>query len=149
MRHISDTVVELSFPKTKNFDYNTGQYIYLAIPELSIFEWHPFTLSSCPLEDKVTICIRKANTWTKALHKLAETKQEVCLLLEGPYGSVGVDLINTDRYKMNMLISGGIGVTPIQSICNQLVLEQVANYQETLLLLDRTRPHCSTRYGCL
>jgi len=38
-------------------------------------------------------------------------------------GSVGVDIMN-DRYKMVMLVSVGIGVTPMQSICNELIFMQ-------------------------
>jgi len=130
LRHISDTVVELSFPKTRDFDYNPGQYVRIAVPDISMFEWHPFSLSSCPLEDSVTICIRKTGTWTNALHKLADTKQDINILLEGPYGSLGVDLFSTTRYKMIMLLSGGIGVTPMQSICNQLVFEHATKRRE-------------------
>jgi len=30
--------VEISFSKTKSFAYNPGQYVYLFIPELSVFQ---------------------------------------------------------------------------------------------------------------
>lgn len=122
VRIISESVVEVCFPKADGFDYNPGQYIFLAIPELSFFEWHPFSLSSSPEQKIVTLHIRKAGSWTCALYKLAETKMEISIMLEGPYGSVGVDL-NSNRYKMIMLFSGGIGVTPMQALCNQLMFE--------------------------
>ncbi|KAI2511104.1 FAD-binding domain [Fragilaria crotonensis] len=54
---------------------------------------------------------------------------EVSILLEGPYGSVGVDLAS-DHYKMVMLFSGGIGVTPMQALCNQLMYEQSTGLRE-------------------
>ena len=123
VRIISESVVEVCFPKAAGFDYNPGQYIYIAIPELSLFEWHPFSLSSSPEQKIVTLHIRKAGDWTSALYDLAKKKMEVSILLEGPYGSVGVDLAS-DRYKMVMLFSGGIGVTPMQALCNQLMYEQ-------------------------
>jgi len=129
VRIISDTVVELCFPKTDGFDYNAGQYIYLAIPELSLFEWHPFSLSSSPEQKVVTLHIRKAGSWTSALYELAKKQMEISILMEGPYGSVGVDLAS-DRYKMVMLFSGGIGVTPMQALCNQLMYEQSAGLRE-------------------
>ena len=129
IRIISDSVVELCFPKTEGFDYNPGQYVYLAVPELSIFEWHPFSLSSSPGQKIVTLHIRKAGGWTTALYALAEKKSEINVLMEGPYGSIGVDLMS-DRYKMVMLFSGGIGVTPMQAICNQLMYEQSTNQRE-------------------
>jgi predicted ferric reductase len=129
LRIISDSVVELCFPKTEGFDYNPGQYVYLAIPELSFFEWHPFSLSSSPEQKVVTLHIRKAGSWTSSLYDLAKKKMEVSILLEGPYGSVGVDL-TSDRYKMVMLFSGGIGVTPMQALCNQLMYEQSTAQRE-------------------
>eukprot|EP00494_Astrolonche_serrata_P001234 UN01240 len=43
-------------------------------------------------------------------------------MIEGPYGKPGLD-IHSDRYKSFLLISGGIGVTPMQSICNKLLYD--------------------------
>jgi len=63
--------------------------------------------------------------WTKKLHRLAtEREGQPCprILVEGPFGSPGVDL-DSDRYKCILAISGGIGITPMQSITNDL-LEQ-------------------------
>lgn len=56
---ISDTVVELSFPKVRGFDFNPGQYIYVAVPELSFLQFHPFSISSSPKQRIVvslTLC---------------------------------------------------------------------------------------------
>lgn len=118
---ITDTVIELSIPKTK-VDYNSGQYFYIAIPELSIFQWHPFSVSSSPHQNTITFHIRKSGNWTSRLYNLAGEKREVSILMEGPYGSCGVDL-DSDRYKMVLFLSGGIGVTPMQSMCHQLLYE--------------------------
>lgn len=109
IKTVSDSVVEISFPKLQGFDYNPGQYIYIAIPELSWFEFHPFSISSGPKELTVTLHIRKTGNWTSALHKFAQTKSEISLLIEGPYGNLTVDLFGNDRYKHVVLVSGGIG----------------------------------------
>eukprot|EP00549_Striatella_unipunctata_P022548 CAMPEP_0118678828 /NCGR_PEP_ID=MMETSP0800-20121206/3439_1 /TAXON_ID=210618 ORGANISM="Striatella unipunctata, Strain CCMP2910" /NCGR_SAMPLE_ID=MMETSP0800 /ASSEMBLY_ACC=CAM_ASM_000638 /LENGTH=566 /DNA_ID=CAMNT_0006574735 /DNA_START=363 /DNA_END=2063 /DNA_ORIENTATION=+ len=119
---MTETVIKIEFEKTKTFDYNPGQYVFLCVPEISLFQWHPFSLSSSPHSDQVTLHIRRAGNWTEQLYKLAQTKSDISILLEGPYGSLGVDLIS-DRYKMVMLVSGGIGVTPMQSITHQLMYE--------------------------
>lgn len=109
LKVISDTVVEVSFPKTESFAYNPGQYIYLAIPEITWLEWHPFSISSAPHQTVVTLHIRKAGNWTASLFELAQKKQDVEILLEGPYGSVAVDIMGDRKYKSVLLISGGIG----------------------------------------
>jgi NADPH oxidase len=108
IRTLSATVIELSFPKVEGFDYNPGQYIYLCLPELSYLEWHPFSISSAPKMKNVTLHIRRAGNWTSSLYKLAEQGNEVDILIEGPYGNLGVDVFG-DRYKMVILVSGGIG----------------------------------------
>ena len=123
IRQISDTVVELSFPKTSGFDYNAGQHLSICVPSLSIFEWHPFSIATCPRQPNVTIMVRVAGDWTKALHKLAKETIEISVLVEGPNGSPAIDIFS-DRYKSFLLFSGGIGITPIQSMCNQLVYDQ-------------------------
>ncbi len=89
---------------------------------MSIFEWHPISISSSPHQQYVTLHIRKRGTWTTRLHDLAGEKKEISILLEGPYGSLAVDL-TSNRYSMVMLLSGGIGVTPMQSIAHQLTYE--------------------------
>lgn len=127
---LTDTVVEVKIPKTEGFDYNPGQYVKVAFPKLSVFEWHPISISSSPYQHHVTLHIRKRGTWTKKLHDLAgKIDGEVDILFEGPYGSVGVDL-TSDRYSMVMLLSGGIGVTPMQSIAHQLMYEHEWNDRE-------------------
>jgi len=108
IRVLSDTVVELSFPKVHGFDYNPGQYIYISLPDISCLQWHPFSISSAPKMKNVTLHIRKTGNWTGALYELAKKTKEVSILMEGPYGSLGVNLVG-DRYKMIMLVSGGIG----------------------------------------
>lgn len=125
IRNISDTVVELSFPKTASFDYNAGQHLSIAVPDVvgAGLEFHPFSIATCPHQPNVTIMVRVAGDWTTALHKLAKEKNEISILVEGPNGSPNID-ISGNRYKSFLLFSGGIGITPIQSVCNQLVYDQ-------------------------
>ena len=54
--HPSD-VVELRMGK-KGFKYKSGQYLYLNAPYLSVYEWHPFTITSAPHEEFVSVHIR-------------------------------------------------------------------------------------------
>ena len=151
LRIVSETVVEVSFPK---FDHNPGQFVYICVPEISFFQWHPFSISSSPSQgNAVTLHIRKLGDWTSALMELAHKESEIAVCLEGPYGNLAVDLVsNRDKYKSVLLISGGIGgtfdrgvyccahipfmltlailcvkVTPMQSIADQLLYEHSQN----------------------
>jgi predicted ferric reductase len=124
LKTMGESVIELKFPKNDTFDYNPGQYIYVAIPDISSFQWHPFSIISSPDQPYVTLNIRKVGGWTSALLDLAKTEKEVPMLMEGPYGNLSVDIMATDRkYRNALLICGGIGLTPMSSICDHLVNE--------------------------
>ncbi|KAJ1660702.1 hypothetical protein IWQ61_000410 [Dispira simplex] len=43
----------------------TGQYIFINCPEISKLQWHPFTLTSAPEDDYISVHIRMAGDWTK------------------------------------------------------------------------------------
>lgn len=111
-------VIRVSFKKN-NFRYMSGQYVFICIPKVSYFEWHPFSLSSSPHNDEVYIHIRVLGNWTKQLYEKADST-ETAAFIDGPYGQPSVD-IDSDRYKIIVFISGGIGITPMQSICNDLI----------------------------
>jgi predicted ferric reductase len=130
LRKLTESVLEISFPKTKSVNYNPGQYLIIAVPNISLLQWHPFSISSSPHQDMVTLNIRVCGNWTRELEKLAEENDCIDILCEGPYGSLGVDLISKDRYKIVIFLSGGIGVTPMQSICHQLMYEHTMGKRE-------------------
>jgi hypothetical protein len=48
------------------FRAKAGQYIFLNCPDISAFEWHPFTITSAPEEDYVSVHIRIVGDWTTA-----------------------------------------------------------------------------------
>jgi predicted ferric reductase len=106
---ISDSVTVICISKTKTFSYNPGQYVYIAIPAISWTQWHPFSIASAPNDDTVKLYVRKAGNWTSALFELARSKTTIDVFIEGPYGSLKVDVMGNHEYKSMLLISGGIG----------------------------------------
>lgn len=122
IRQIHKDVVEIKFPKPAGFDYNAGQFLRIAIPKLSVFQFHPFSISSAPHEDYVTLHIRSLGNWTEQLLKLAQENKNgsYSIWIEGPYGALSVDL-NSPRYGMVLFVSGGIGVTHCRSVLRSLI----------------------------
>ena len=114
--HTHEPAIEISFLKPAGFHYSPGQFVQVAIPALSIFEFHPVSLSSAPHEEYVTMHFRDLGDWTHRLVELSDTKSSTAIWMEGPYGSLSVDIHDTNRYQMVLLLCAGIGVTPIQSI---------------------------------
>ncbi|XP_071941396.1 NADPH oxidase 5-like [Antedon mediterranea] len=60
----------------RNFVFNPGDYVFLHIPILQKYEWHPFTISSSPDDDATISChIRTLGDWTKSLYKFFEARK--------------------------------------------------------------------------
>ncbi|KAJ2576749.1 hypothetical protein EV177_010930, partial [Coemansia sp. RSA 1804] len=61
--HPSD-VVEIGFDRRELFQHTKiGQYVKICVPELGIFQWHPFTLTATPTEAKVMADGRSHGIW--------------------------------------------------------------------------------------
>ncbi|TYZ67499.1 hypothetical protein PybrP1_004101 [[Pythium] brassicae (nom. inval.)] len=138
-------IVRLQFPRVRTdtgecFRYEAGQYAFVCVPALGYLEWHPFTISSSPHEALVTIHIKALGDWTRRLLALvsaqASSDRDIAapapapfaLLVDGCYGRVSIDIANPATYEHAVLFSGGIGVTPMQSIANQLYFEYHHNF---------------------
>jgi len=50
-----------------SFKYTAGQWLFIQVPELSRFQWHPFTITSAPKDPYVSIHIRQVGDWTREL----------------------------------------------------------------------------------
>ncbi|KAJ7103602.1 NADPH oxidase [Mycena belliarum] len=50
-----------------SFKYTAGQWLFIQVPEISGFQWHPFTITSAPKDPYVSIHIRQVGDWTRAL----------------------------------------------------------------------------------
>ncbi|KAL4166227.1 hypothetical protein KRP22_013492 [Phytophthora ramorum] len=125
-------ITRISFPRVRHdtsesFEYEAGQYAFLCIPRLSLLQWHPFSISSAPHEAMVTFHIKALGDWTTKLHELASSidpeMAPIDVLVDGPYGSVALDIDSVTTYSHFVLFSGGIGVTPLRSIANWLHYE--------------------------
>ncbi|KAH8593897.1 ferric reductase NAD binding domain-containing protein [Bisporella sp. PMI_857] len=55
--------------KKENTKTKAGQYIFVCCPEVSVWQYHPFTLTSAPEEDYISIHMRMQGDFTKALGK--------------------------------------------------------------------------------
>ncbi|KAG1674994.1 Dual oxidase 2 [Nymphon striatum] len=118
-------VTHIEFKRPVNFEYKSGQWVRIACPVLNCNEYHPFTLSSAPHEETLSLHIRAVGPWTRNLRMTYDPntlKQHAYpkIYLDGPYGEGHQDWY---RYDVSVLVGGGIGVTPFASILKDIVFK--------------------------
>jgi len=113
-------VIEINIKRPKGFNYLPGDYGFLNVPSASFIEWHPFTLSSSPLEkDHLSFHIKKIGNWTEKVLQSAKLNLPRSVYLDAPLGSPSSQLAHQ---KKLILIAAGIGVTPFISLLKTLKL---------------------------
>ncbi|KAL9658776.1 hypothetical protein ABK040_005930 [Willaertia magna] len=107
-----------------------GKFVYLYIPSVSIAQWHPFSISKYTHSGSVvefTCCVKNlGHGWTKSLADLAQKKgnsyvTDLVVRAEGPYGKLSV---SPETFDTVVLIAGGIGITFINSLYNEIISNQ-------------------------
>ncbi|KAK1577712.1 hypothetical protein Q3G72_024180 [Acer saccharum] len=121
------------------FKYKSGQYIFVKCPTISRFQWHPFSITSAPGDDFLSVHIRKLGDWTRQLNSVFS---KVCkpapggmsgvliaqggsndtgypnILIDGPYGTPAQEY---KKYNVVLLVGLGIGATPMISIVKDII----------------------------
>ncbi|XP_071487821.1 dual oxidase 2-like [Diadema antillarum] len=121
--NLPSDVTMLEFKRPIGFEYKSGQWVRIAVKTLSSSEYHPFTLTSAPHEENLSLHIRAVGPWTMNLRQTYDPNvlREHPLpkvFLDGPYGEGHQDWY---QYEVAVLVGGGIGVTPFASILKDIV----------------------------
>uniref|UniRef100_A0A3B5MBY3 NADPH oxidase, EF-hand calcium binding domain 5 n=1 Tax=Xiphophorus couchianus TaxID=32473 RepID=A0A3B5MBY3_9TELE len=157
-------VTHLVIRRPQFFQFKPGDYIYINIPVIAKYEWHPFTISSAPEQpDTMWLHVRSMGQWTNRLYEyfrqpesqavcpkrlatsLRKRRQEkssecVCFMcqcyVDGPYGTPTRQIFASEHA---VLIGAGIGITPFASILQSIMYR----YR----MRKHTYPNCSSS-GC-
>ncbi|CAA0812127.1 Respiratory burst oxidase homolog protein F [Striga hermonthica] len=149
-------VLTLQMSKPPQFRYKSGQYMFVQCPAVSPFEWHPFSITSAPDDDYLSIHIRQLGDWTHELKRVFSlacepplagksgllradetTKKSLPkLLIDGPYGAPAQDY---RKYDVLLLVGLGIGATPFISILKDLLNNIVKMEEQTDSTSDISR----------
>ncbi|KAG6494129.1 putative respiratory burst oxidase homolog protein H [Zingiber officinale] len=139
-------VLSIHMKKPPGFKYKSGMYLFVKCPDVSPFEWHPFSITSAPGDEHLSVHIRTLGDWTSELRNLfgkvcqaqvtskkanlvrlettvvADVQFEDTrfpkLYIDGPYGAPAQ---NYKKYDILLLIGLGIGATPFISILKDLL----------------------------
>ncbi|UGV40882.1 xylene monooxygenase [Methanococcoides orientis] len=98
--------------RPEGFDYKAGQYFFVSIPVNGQIQRKPFTISSSPTE-KGFLEFTKKLTGHEFSDELDAMNVGDVVVINGPYGRFTFE----GEFEKIALISGGIGITPMISIC--------------------------------
>lgn len=120
---MAENCIKITIPTQMR--WRPGQYVYLRMPAISVFENHPFTISSLCSEDfpseygeayrDCVLVFRPYGGFTKRVLETALQKgpfHTYRAFLDGPYGGMRRDLAAFDTC---ILIAGGSGITSLMS----------------------------------
>ncbi|KAG0463281.1 hypothetical protein HPP92_019350 [Vanilla planifolia] len=68
--YTSGDVLSIQMTKPPGFTYKSGMYLFVKCPNISSFEWHPFSITSAPGDNYLSIHIKTAGDWTTELRNL-------------------------------------------------------------------------------
>ncbi|GJN02819.1 hypothetical protein PR202_ga20205 [Eleusine coracana subsp. coracana] len=124
--------VELVFSKPASLRYNALSFIFIQVRELSFLQWHPFSVSSSPMDGRyhMSVLIKVLGTWTEKLRSIITDVQEqnrgdsesqsgrITACVEGPYGHESPYHL---MYENLILVAGGIGISPFLAILSDII----------------------------
>ncbi|KAF2400111.1 hypothetical protein EJ06DRAFT_530859, partial [Trichodelitschia bisporula] len=138
-------VCEIQIKKDRT-QTKAGQYVFLNCPEVSLWQYHPFTLTSAPEEDYISVHMRVVGDFTRkfatalgcefdrkpggadaaVVKSAAQDTTGVDpslrrvlprVYVDGPFGSASEDVF---KFEVAVLVGGGIGATPFASILKSI-----------------------------
>lgn len=115
IREEAQGVHTITFEKNPkhSFSYKPGQFLFVKfVSSVVSGEWHPFTISSSPTEQQLTITPKALGDWTSTLAQLMPGD---AAYIQAPFGRFSY-VQQTPQAKSIVLIAGGIGITPFRSM---------------------------------
>uniref|UniRef100_A0A8C5SQN9 NADPH oxidase 5 n=1 Tax=Laticauda laticaudata TaxID=8630 RepID=A0A8C5SQN9_LATLA len=152
-------VTHLVIQRSPFFHYKPGDYVYLNVPVIAQYEWHPFTISSAPEQpETIWLHVRSLGQWTYQLHEYFWNFQEpfdelsvarkprnknrlstdpfpssLQCYIDGPYGTSTRRIFSSEHA---VLIAAGIGITPFASILQSIMFRLVCKRSDHSNSLD-------------
>lgn len=110
--------------------HTIGQHIYLCVPAISPFEWHPFTITSVQQRTTtIEVCVCVRGNFTRKLYNRMKEDEDVTVFVSGPFGSRSIDPKRVlSKFPSVVIACGGAGVT--------FGIRMLRELTETLMMQD-------------
>ncbi|KAL1449324.1 hypothetical protein WDU94_000520 [Cyamophila willieti] len=128
-------VTHLVIKRPQHFDFHPGDYVFVNIPAIAQYEWHPFTISSAPeQEGYMWLHIRGVGEWTNRLYDYFEKEQDKLHNLEESLPLVNTPTVTppTPTGVNPPMTPSGVGAGSLQSIGQEKESNPIRRIHKTL-----------------
>ena len=111
----NDTMEILLKPAFKKLVFEAGQFVFVAYDGINKNESHPFTISNHPSDDHLQFTVKALGDYTADLQ--ASLKEGTKAKVQGAFGHFN---FKKAKYKKQLWLAGGIGITPFLSFLREV-----------------------------
>lgn len=128
---LSDNICKIVLARDdRDGDFEAGKFVYLNVPEISTLQWHPFTVANGSGDPTVTLVVKALGDWTDKFVQHARECMEhriaPKMFIDGFYGaSLRTAVLPYDKL---VLVGGGIGVTPLLALLEEIAARAQADH---------------------
>ncbi len=126
----NDTLEILLQPNEKQLSFKAGQFAFVQFEGLNRNEAHPFTISNHSSDDQLRFTVKSLGDYTSNLQ--AELKPGTKAKVSTAFGQFD---FKKSKYKKQIWLAGGIGITPFLSFIKEID----ADYEATLVWSVRSK----------
>ncbi|XP_022820068.1 NADPH oxidase 4-like [Spodoptera litura] len=123
VHHMPGRTISMTVSCPPDLQCRMGQYVLLQCLDVSLIEWHPFTVVKVPTtyQRSFVVWIRIKGDWTESLEKLLLERRasELSVLVDGPFSS---PMESVCRNDVAICVAAGVGITPFVAVLHDLLL---------------------------
>ncbi|PSC73660.1 Superoxide-generating NADPH oxidase heavy chain subunit B [Micractinium conductrix] len=126
-------IATIQLKADKSLQHRPLSEVWVLVPEISRWAWHPFTVASGG-GPYLTLHVKRYGDWTKSLLEGLRQRSITAVRVSGPHGASeeipGYQLSPPDswrRYDRLVMIGGGVGITGLLSVLRRMAAERAAD----------------------
>ncbi|CAG4908020.1 unnamed protein product [Colias eurytheme] len=134
--HMAGRTLSIVLTSPEKFSCRMGQYVLLQCLDVSMIEWHPFTVVKIPTSDQqeFELWVKVKGDWTEALEKvlLEREHNQISVLIDGPFSS---PMEGASKCDIAICVAAGVGITPFVAMLEDICRNPRSRYPGRIHLI--------------